>query len=257
MQCCGLGDPSSYFQATVQRAAAPRRTSNGDNDSMTHSVRTKLLLAACAACLFAASIAAQSAPLPVPSPAAVVRARADSLRYPYTAADVRFMSGMIGHHAQAIVMSKWAPTHGADPAVQRLAERIINAQEDEIATMQRWLGDRLQPVPTAAPMSHDMSNMAGMDHVAMMMPGMLTDAQMTALDSARGPEFDRLFLTGMIQHHKGATSMVSTLFGTVGAGQDETIFKFASDVNVDQTTEIARMQRMLFEFELKRAGAPD
>ena len=212
-----------------------------------------LASALCAATCLAAPLAAQT----VPSAAAIARARADSLRYPYTAADVHFMSGMIGHHAQAIVMAKWAPSHGADPAVQRLAERIINAQEDEIATMQRWLGDRLQPVPDAKPMSHDMAGMAGMDHSAMMMPGMLTDAQMKELDTARGPEFDRLFLTYMIQHHKGATAMVSTLFGTTGAGQDETVFKFASDVNVDQTTEIARMQRMLFEFELKRAGSPE
>jgi uncharacterized protein (DUF305 family) len=213
--------------------------------------------ACCAAVLTTLQLAAQSAPLPVPSASAIARARADSLRYPYTTADVQFMSGMVGHHSQAIVMSKMAPTHGADPAVQRLAERIINAQEDEIGTMQRWLGDRLQPVPEAKPMSHDMAGMAGMDHSPMMMPGMLTDAQMKALDAARGAEFDRLFLTGMIQHHKGATSMVATLFGTTGAGQDETIFKFASDVNVDQTTEIARMQRMLFEFELKRASAPE
>ncbi len=212
-----------------------------------------LASALCAATCLAAPLVAQSAP----SAAAIAKARADSLRYPYTAADVHFMSGMIGHHTQAIVMAKWGPSHGADPAVQRLAERIINAQEDEIATMQRWLGDRLQPVPDAKPMSHDMAGMAGMDHSAMMMPGMLTDVQMKELDTARGPEFDRLFLTYMIQHHKGATAMVSTLFGTTGAGQDETVFKFASDVNVDQTTEIARMQRMLFEFELKRAGSPE
>ena len=228
---------------------------------MLTAVRTNILIASacCAACLAVPLLKAQSAPSPAPSPSAIARARADSLRYPYTAADVKFMTGMMGHHAQAIVMSKLAPTHGADPAVQRLAERIINAQEDEIATMRRWLADRLQPVPDATPMSHDMANMpgmSGMDHSAMM-PGMLTDAQMKALDAARGPEFDRLFLTGMIQHHRGATSMVTALFGTTGAGQDETIFKFASDVNVDQTTEIARMQRMLFEFELKRAGPPD
>ncbi len=202
-------------------------------------------------------VVAQSAPVSAPAASGIAKARADSLRYPYTAADVQFMTGMIGHHAQAVVMSRWAPSHGADPAVQRLAERIINAQDDEIATMQRWLAERLQPVPDAKPMSHDMAGMSGMAHAAVLMPGMLTDVQMKELDAARGPEYDRLFLTFMIQHHKGATSMVTTLFGTEGAGQDETIFKFASDVNVDQTTEIARMQRMLFEFELKRAGSPD
>ena len=216
------------------------------------------------ACSTAARTGTQSAaPTPVTMPgaqgpaAAIARARADSARYPYTEADVSFMVGMIGHHAQAVVISKWAPTHLADPAVQRLAERIINAQEDEIATMQRWLADREKPVPDAKPMSHDRAGMEGMNHATMLMPGMLSDAQLKELDAARGPEFDRLFLQYMIQHHKGATSMVTTLFGTPGAGQDETIFKFASDVNVDQTTEIARMQRMLFEFELKRASAPE
>jgi uncharacterized protein (DUF305 family) len=220
-------------------------------------VRTIFFTSAlCAACLSAAPLHAQSAPAPAPSPAVLARVRADSLRYPYTEADVQFMSGMIGHHAQAIVMAKMAPSHGADPALLRLCERIINAQEDEIGTMQRWLADRLKPVPEAKPMPQMMDMGGGMMH-AMMMPGMLTDAQMAALDAARGPAFDKLFLEGMIQHHKGATAMVAKLFGTTGAGQDETIFKFASDVNVDQTTEIARMQRMLFEFELKRAGSPE
>jgi uncharacterized protein (DUF305 family) len=187
---------------------------------------------------------------------AIARARADSARLPWTAADVHFMTTMIGHHAQAIVMSRLAPTHGASPAVLRLAERIINAQQDEIRTMQRWLGDRLQPVPDPEQPGTAMAGHAGMDHAMhAMMPGMLTDAQLKELDAARGTDFDELFLRYMIQHHKGATSMVSTLFGTTGAGQDETVFKFASDVNVDQTTEIARMQRMRFELQLLRAGS--
>jgi uncharacterized protein (DUF305 family) len=153
------------------------------------------------------------------------------------------MSAMIGHHSQAIVMSRMAPTHGASPSVRTLADRIISAQEDEIATMQRWLADRRQPVPEAKPGPMKMT-MGGMEH-EMLMPGMLTDPQLAQLDSARGSAFDRLFLTFMIQHHRGATSMVKDLFGSYGAAQDETVFKFASDVNVDQTTEIARMQRML------------
>ncbi|MDQ6690313.1 MAG: DUF305 domain-containing protein [Gemmatimonadota bacterium] len=176
-------------------------------------------------------------------PAAIAQAKADSIRHPYTAADVHFMSSMIGHHVQAIVMSRWAPTHGASASVQTLAARIINAQQDEIATMQRWLGDRLQPVPEARPTGMKMV-MDGVEH-EMLMPGMLTEAQMRQLDEARGPEFDRLFLTFMIQHHRGAVSMVRDLFDSYGAGQDEIVFKFASDVNVDQSTEIARMQRML------------
>jgi uncharacterized protein (DUF305 family) len=177
--------------------------------------------------------------------AARERARADSLRYPYTQADIDFMTGMIHHHAQAVVMAKWAPTHGASPAVQRLCERIVNAQTDEIGLMSRWLQDRNQPVPAPNPMGMPME-MGGMQHV-MPMPGMLTEAQMRELDAARGMEFDRLFLTFMIQHHKGAVTMVRDLFSHRGAGQDESVFKFASDVEVDQTTEINRMATMLLQ----------
>jgi uncharacterized protein (DUF305 family) len=173
----------------------------------------------------------------------VAKARADSARVPYTEADVFFMQGMISHHAQAIVMAKWAPTHGASPAVRTLCARIINAQTDEITLMQQWLRDRNQTVPAAVPAPMRMK-MNG-TYMTMLMPGMLTDEQLKQLDSARGPEFDKLFLRDMIQHHKGAVSMVKDLFATEGAGQDEQTFKFASDVNVDQTTEIARMQKML------------
>ena len=221
---------------------------------MTHScIRgiKSLLAAGIAACAITGVATAQTVTAPVansPSEiAAIAKARTDSARYPYTAADVRFMTGMIAHHAQAILMSSWAPTHGASAAVQTLAARITNAQHDEIATMQQWLRDRQQPVPDGHPgMSMDMEgmDMGGMTHHALM-PGMLTEAQLKELDAARGPAFDRLFLTGMIQHHSGAVSMVKQLFDTYGAAQDELIFKFASDVNVDQTTEIARMKRML------------
>jgi len=166
----------------------------------------------------------------------------------YTAADIEFMSGMISHHAQAIVMSRWAPTHGASPALLILTERVINAQQDEIAAMQRWLRDRQQPVPEARPTGMRMM-MNGVEH-DMLMPGMLTEAQMKQLDQARGEEFDRLFLTFMIQHHRGAVSMVKELFDSYGAGLDETVFKFASDVNVDQSTEIARMEKMLVSLTL-------
>ena len=174
------------------------------------------------------------------SAAAIEQARADSLRYPYTIADIRFMTGMIGHHAQAIEMSRLAATNGAGPGVQRLAERIINAQQDEIAIMQQWLRDRRQPVPEIKPtamMAHHG------DHA--MMPGMITPDQMKQLQQARGTEFDRLFLTFMIQHHRGAMAMVKELFATPGAAQDLTVFKLARDVNVDQDTEIERMAQML------------
>jgi uncharacterized protein (DUF305 family) len=199
-----------------------------------------------AACSSAPHESTTPAPKPPPNAAeltALSKARADSARQLSTEADARFMTGMISHHAQAIVMAGWAPSHGASPSVQTLCARIINAQQDEIVTMQHWLAARGLPVPEAKPGPMKMS-MNGMEH-DMLMPGMLTDEQMHQLDQARGEEFDRLFLTFMIQHHKGAVSMVQDLFGSYGAAQDETVFKFASDVNVDQSTEIARMEKML------------
>lgn len=223
--------------------------------SYKRSTATILIVIAASACATAktqTSAAAPVTPKAVISPeseaAAIAQARTDSIRRPYTAADVQFMSGMIHHHAQAIVMARWAPSHGASPSVQRLADRIINAQQDEIQTMQSWLRDRRQPVPDATATGMKM-NMGGMEH-EMLMPGMLTEEQMKQLDAARGPEFDRLFLTYMIQHHKGAVSMVKELFDSYGAGQDEVVFKFASDVNVDQTTEIARMEKLLVSLTL-------
>jgi len=176
---------------------------------------------------------------PIASPAA--QAKADSGRPAYTAADVRFMSGMIGHHAQAVTMGGWAPSHDASGSVRALCERIVVAQNDEIAFMQRWLRERHQPVPDADPRGHVMP---GMDH-PMLMPGMLTLAQMAQLDTARGSAFDTLFLTYMIMHHQGAITMVNQLLATPGAAQDGTVFRFAADVNADQTTEIDRMTRML------------
>lgn len=200
-------------------------------------------LAACATSSPEANGTATQPPPPKTDSSFIARARADSILRPYTAADVHFMSRMIGHHAQAIVVSRWAPTHGASAAVRTLAARIINAQQDEIATMQQWLRDRLQPVPDAQSTGMKMT-MNGVEHV-MTMPGMLTEAQLKQLDAARGPEFDRLFLTLMIRHHQGAVAMVTDLFGTYGAAQDETVFRLASDVNADQSTEIERMQKML------------
>ncbi len=177
----------------------------------------------------------------------IFRARRDSARMRFTPADVRFMTDMIGHHAQAVAMSNLAPTNGASPEIRTLAARIINAQRDEIALMQSWLRDRAQPAPEVHISGHTvMVHGAGESHAHHgTMPGMLTEAQLAELAAARGPAFDRLFLTFMIAHHKGAVTMVQTLFATDGAGQDAEVFKFASDVQVDQTTEVARMQRML------------
>ena len=166
-------------------------------------------------------------------------------RLPYTDADVDFMSGMIPHHAQAVIMAGWAPSHGARTDVAILCERIVVAQRDEIAMMQMWLRDRGQLVPDATSTRHRMT-MNGVEH-DMLMPGMLTDEEMAALDRARGPEFDRLFLIGMIKHHQGAIDMVDVLFKAYGAAQDETVFRFASDVYADQSIEIDRMNKMLEE----------
>ena len=160
---------------------------------------------------------------------------------PYTAADVQFMTGMIRHHAQAVLIAGWAPSHGASASLRILCERIVVGQRDEIAVMQRWLNERHEPIPPADMAGH---SMPGMDH-SPLMPGMLTAEQLAQLDGARGVEFDRLFLTLMIQHHLGAITMVQQLLHTQGAAQDGQVFRFANDVFTDQTTEIDRMQRML------------
>lgn len=201
------------------------------------------LLAATAIAACTARTPARTSAQPL-SPAEV--AQADSGRPAYTPADVRFMSGMIGHHAQAVLMAGWAPGHGASQTVRALCERIVVGQRDEIAFMQSWLRDRHLPVPDGDP---SQVMMPGMDHP--MMPGMLTPQQLAQLDQARGGEFDRLFLTFMIQHHQGAITMVEQLMGAQGAAQDDKVFKFVSDVNTDQATEIERMGLMLAEMASK------
>jgi uncharacterized protein (DUF305 family) len=165
-------------------------------------------------------------------------------RYPYSDADVDFMSGMIPHHAQAVIMAGWCTSHGARQDVATLCGRIVVGQRDEIKLMQQWLADRGLPVPDATSTKHHMKMPNGMEH-DMLMPGMLTEEQMAALDRARGPEFDRLFLEGMIGHHQGAIDMVDVLFKAYGAAQDETVFKFANDVQADQSVEINVMKDML------------
>ena len=169
--------------------------------------------------------------------------RPDLVRQPYNQADVNFIAGMIPHHAQAVIMAGWAPSHGARADVKILCEKIVVAQRDEIAFMRNWLRDRGQEVPDATSTKHKMK-MDGMEH-DMLMPGMLNDEEMAALDKARGPDFDRLFLIGMIKHHQGAVTMVNDLFGAYGSMQDDDIYKFASDVFADQSIEIERMQQML------------
>ena len=154
-----------------------------------------------------------------------------------TAADVKFMQGMIGHHAQAVEMVALIKERTANPDMNRLGLRIQVSQDDEMSMMRTWLSERGQAIPGA----HAHHEPGGF------MPGMLTAEEMTALAAAKGVEFDRLFLQGMIKHHFGAITMVEELFKTPGAGQEGGIFAFASDVEADQRMEIERMGAMLRE----------
>ena len=203
-------------------------------------------LAGCATTPAPATPAPRSAPsgtTPAAAATATPTAAPAATGRPITAADIHFMTGMIGHHAQAVMIAGWAASHGASSSIQTLAGRIIVSQNDEIRFMQNWLRDQGQPVP-AVDTAHAHMAMPGMDH-GEMMPGMLTAEQLAQLDAARGKEFDRLFLTFMMQHHRGAITMVNQLIESPGAAQDDLVFKFISDVNADQTTEIDRMATML------------
>lgn len=205
-----------------------------------HIVRAALpfLVAACSSTSSGGSGSArpQGAPTPAPAPPGAATNVLND-------ADIHFMSGMIPHHAQAVLIAGWAPTHGASPAVQRLCERIVVAQRDEIGLMQAWLKQRALEVPPANA-THMKMTMDGMTH-EMLMPGMLNDEELKQLDASRGADFDRLFLQAMIRHHQGAITMVDELEAAPGSRQDETVFRFSSDVYADQTTEIDRMQKML------------
>ena len=164
-------------------------------------------------------------------------------RLQVTDADVKFMQGMIGHHAQAIEMTALLKTRSQSDAMRRLAERIEVSQSDEIRMMQQWLRDHGQPVP---------DEHAHHAHGATLMPGMLTAEEMAQLAAATGPAFDRLFLTFMIKHHQGALVMVRELRATAGAGQESEINRFASDVDADQRMEIDRMAAMLVSLKEKQ-----
>jgi uncharacterized protein (DUF305 family) len=165
---------------------------------------------------------------------------------PRSRADVEFMQGMIMHHAQAVEMTALIASHTENKELRLLGARISRSQSDEIKFMQRWLAARGEALSMPMPempgmdMSHDMSH----EKMALM-PGMLTPEQMEALRKAKGAEFDRLFLTGMIQHHNGALTMVKDLFDTPGAGQDADLFNFATDADNTQRAEIRIMQSML------------
>ncbi len=157
----------------------------------------------------------------------------------YTKADVEFMQGMIAHHAQAIVMSKMAETNGANPQVLKLSRKIDQSQLPEIQIMQEWLRRYRQFAP-------DTASWHGMQ-----MDGMLTDAELKALSAAKGFDFDRAFLNGMIKHHAGALKMVDDLFKSPGAGQEVDANVFANDVQTTQSAEIAIMRRLLTQLPPK------
>jgi uncharacterized protein (DUF305 family) len=158
-------------------------------------------------------------------------------------ADVEFMQGMIMHHSQAVEMVALLRTRGKSPALKSFGEKISISQTDEIGFMQRWLESRGKP--TTMEMDHSHMSEADMKNMNMLMPGMLTPQQMSALAKARGAQFDHLFLTGMIQHHGGALTMVDDLFNTPGAGQDPVLFDFATDIENTQSAEIKIMRGML------------
>lgn len=223
---------------------------------------TTALLSLNAAIVLAQPTKPAAGPAPIVQPGAPGQASktlspATVRRSPKTPAeaDVSFMQGMIHHHAQAVEMVDLLRTRGQSPELKAFGERISISQTDEIKYMKQWLGDRGQPVvPGQAHMDH-MADMKGMDHMAGMegmaamplMPGMLTPQQMEALAKAKGPAFDYLFLTGMIQHHTGALVMVEDLFNTPGAGQDAVLFDFATDIDNTQRAEIEIMRGMLKE----------
>jgi uncharacterized protein (DUF305 family) len=161
---------------------------------------------------------------------------------PRSQADVEFMQGMIMHHAQAVEMTALIASHTENKELRLLGARISSSQSSEIRFMKRWLAARGEPLSMAMPETPN----TDMSHQAMaLMPGMLTPDQMEALRKAKGAEFDRLFLTGMIQHHNGALTMVKDLFDTAGAGQDADVFNFATDADNTQRAEIRIMQTML------------
>lgn len=223
-----------------------------------NSAMSRIVVAGLLAALPALLLPAASGALP---PAGASLAPADTGSPGYTDADVRFMQHMMGHHAQALVMTSLVPDRTHREAIRTIAQRIAVSQRDEIAMMRRWLERRHQTVPEVvtdfrrrpadtmgAMGGHDMPGHDMPAHDAdahALMPGMLTADQLAQLERASGAEFDRLFLQFMIRHHEGALAMVSALFATQGAGEEPELFRFASDVDADQRAEIRRMRALL------------
>ncbi len=221
---------------------------NADGFHMSSRARpglaTAMMLAALSGCGGAAGQAGQSGVGPAQSAGQSTTIEQVTSADPssYTRADVDFMQGMIAHHAQAIVMTGLVSGRSSRPDVQLLARRIDMSQAEEIEIMQRWLGERGEEVPSPDdPHAHH-----GHHGHEMLMPGMLTEEELTRLAASRGLEFDRPFLEFMIRHHEGALVMVQQLFAS-GGGQDSEMFQFASHVDGDQRIEIARMHRLLGE----------
>jgi uncharacterized protein (DUF305 family) len=204
-----------------------------------------LTAAAGVACRSAAPVSAKP---PIVQPGApgeasrvIAAAQASDLsQVQYTGADIKFMQGMIGHHAQAVEMVALVPSRTSSDDVKKLALRIDVSQQDEMKMMREWLVARGQQIPD--PRAHHMMGTT-------LMPGMLTPEEMEHLAAATGAGFDRLFLEGMIKHHGGAITMVHELFATDGAGQTPEIFSYASDVDADQRMEIDRMGSLLKELQ--------
>jgi uncharacterized protein (DUF305 family) len=216
------------------------------------SWRTEIIATCALIFLLSLSISAQQAEPPGPvivqpgAPGQATKTLPPSTRakLPTTSPkDVEFMQGMIMHHAQAVEMTALIDSHTQNKELHTLGARISRSQSDEMDFMRRWLTVRGEPTSMAM---HHMPGM-NMSSDSMLMPGMLTEKQMTALRKAKGKEFDHLFLTGMIQHHNGALIMVKDLFDTAGAGQDAELFNFATDVDSGQRAEIKIMQTMLGE----------
>jgi uncharacterized protein (DUF305 family) len=207
-----------------------------------------LAAAAASASCRSATVAGTVAPPPIvqpgapgqPSHAIPASQASDLSQVQYTGADIKFMQGMIGHHAQAVEMVALVPSRTASDDIRKLALRIDVSQQDEMKMMREWLLARSQQIPDAR--AHHMMGTT-------LMPGMLTPEEMERLAAAKGAEFDRLVLEGMIKHHSGAITMVHELFATEGAGQTPEIFSYASDVDADQRMEIDRMGSMLKELQ--------
>jgi uncharacterized protein (DUF305 family) len=266
LTCCDVPDKCDNVSATVfnhlrhLRPLYVRRTRQIRGVFSVASCSCVLAAAGAYASLFSLRVCAQQ---PVPATPVVVQPgppgkptrtlppTTKATLPPVSRADVEFMQGMIMHHAQAVEMTALIQSHTENKDLSLLGARISRSQSDEIKFMQRWLASRGQPVSLEM---HDMHHM-NMSHEDMshgaLMPGMLTPEQMEALRKARGEEFDHLFLTGMIQHHGGALTMVKDLFDTAGAGQDAELFSFTTDVDSGQRAEIRIMQGMLEKNPLK------